>query len=193
MKIFKKRPMGFGEGVEPVPKWGILVPHTEKAQGAVTTEGQTEYDYGVRLAVNFYNAGIPIANRNNGLKKGFKELRKQGVTASLEPHFNSFNGRAKGAEILVLKGDTRSYRIAELCLEILDDSDEFYPDKDDNPRRIRGVKEVAKGDRGYKNLKAAKDSGMDIALLSELFFGDNYFDYMSEEMQYKFWREALNI
>ena len=166
--------------------WGFIRCHTKNRKGALSKEQSIyEYDYyGELLEMLSY----PSADRNNGgVTKACEELKILDVTATIEPHFNAFNGKTEGAEILVLKDDYTSFYCAWLIMEKFK---KMFPE-----RRIRardGIKFVSKGDRGYNNLKDSIDSGMKVAVLPELFFGDNPKDYMRIKDQYKFWKACLD-
>lgn len=182
LKCFRARSYGYGDRPF-TPQWGIIIPHTMKAQGAVTYDGiYTEYVYGTIMIPMI---GVPFAKRDeNGVYGAAKDLRSVKVNATIEPHFNAFNGRAAGAEILILREDGLSRHYAELFLDIFK---ETYPS-----RKIRGVKEVGPRDRGYSNLLNSKKVGMEVAILSELFFGDNPKDFLLPEDQATYWRDCLD-
>jgi hypothetical protein len=180
--IFCRKPApGYGEGEAIKLKWGFIIPHTPKAQGAMSWDDK--YSEFVYASIMLRQMDAYSATRINGIDGAAKELLRLGRNASIEPHFNAFNGFAKGAMILVLKGDTYSKMQAEL---ILDQFAGKFPD-----RRIRGVKEVWKHDRGYKNLYLAKKHGMQAALLTELFFGDSPSDWLPVEDQANFWTNTV--
>ena len=164
-------------------KWGVIVPHTEKAKGAYGNN-TNEYDYGLKLAKAI---GLPYETRDaGGVGGATKRLKARGVTATLEPHKNAYNGKAKGYEILILKGDERSKIEALHFIKLFEDK---YPNR--YKRNGNGIKEVSKGDRGYYNLTAARQY-MQVALLSEMFFIDNPHDYLSPFVMGEFWKKALN-
>lgn len=184
-KFFKKKKPAndYGNSKKLKIKWGIIVPHTKEAQGAVSKLTKvSEYKYGKVLIS--YLSTYPFATRDAaGIKGAVKELVSKGCNASLEPHKNAFNNKAKGYEILVIKGDNASKEYARLILEAFEDE---YPN-----RRNRGIKEVSKGDRGYYNLKTAKKAGIKVALLSEMFFIDNPVDYVEPQTMAAFWQKVL--
>lgn len=180
----KQKFEAYGEGEIFNPRWGFIVPHTLKAPGATSVTGLKEYFYGEQLCDL---VDLPHATRN---KAGVKGAAKRLVdvykaNAIIEPHFNAFNTKVSGAEILVLKGDDLSIRYAEFALLHFEDT---FPD-----RKIRGIKEMSKGGRGYWNLKHSKNATKGVAMLSELFFGDNENDYMNVSTQANFWRDFLNV
>lgn len=183
VKMNKKDYTGYGEGLDFIPHWGIIIPHTEKRPGALSFDGRySEYVYAGIMSTKI---GLPLyhANSPESLAETFKHL---GVNASIEPHFNAFNGGVKGAEILVLHNDIKSEYFARLFMEYFV---EKYPTR--KLRHGNGIKYLKHGDRGFRNLNKAKSSGMKVAVLSELFFGDNGEDWLSPEDQAVFWRECV--
>lgn len=179
------KPVGsHGEGDTFKARFGYIVPHTEKAQGAETPNKKTsEYQYGLSVAVT-NDASILWDDRNDGgVKAAARRLVKKGCNATFEDHKNAYNNKVGGAEILVIKGDQLSKDKAELILEAFKLR---FP-----KRNIRGVKEMRKGGRGYNNLIAAKKGGADIALLGELFFIDNDSDFIPVNTYADFLKEVL--
>lgn len=167
-------------------KFGIIVPHTVKKQGATSKKGISEYKY-VCDMVQYLASDIRHSFRDfDGVRGAASTLSNLGCNASLEPHLNAFNGKAKGFEILIIKNDMASKFYAEMFAQHF--SSEF-------PERVlrhrTGIKEVSKGDRGYNNLKTAKKNGMEIALLSEAFFIDNNSEWISPEEMADFWNSLL--
>jgi len=174
-----------GEGEPFTPKWGYVVPHTEKAQGAEAPDGKwSEYKHGLSVAVTNSNF-IPWDDRNNGGVSGAvsRLISDKKINSTWEDHRNAFDGRVGGVEVLCIRGDSLSKHYAEM---ILDAFHETFPD-----RNIRGVKEMKKGGRGYGNLLASKKAGADVALLGELFFIDNPKDFIEVEKIAKFLRRVL--
>ena len=168
-----------------IPNWGIIIPHTRRSGGAKSFDGL--YDEYIYAHLMTREMKIPVATRDlSNVLGAAKELVKDGCNASLEPHYNAYNGKAHGASIFVLKGDSLSEKYARLMIE---DFAEMFPNR--KLRHDNGLKFLVKGDRGYYNLEQAKKAGMKIALLSELFFGDNENDFMSPETQSIFWEGHL--
>lgn len=186
-KVKKQEPIsiGYGEAEPAELRWGIIVPHESKRPGAYNYDKTiSEYNYGLVMCKSL---PFPCETRDSGGVYGAaKKLKAKGVNATLEPHYNAFNGKASGCEILVLAGDKESERVARL---ILNGFKQKYPHR--ILRGSDGIKFVSKGDRGYYNLVNAKSAGSKIRLLSELFFGDNKSDYMKPEDQADFWKEHL--
>ena len=163
----------------------FLIPHTPTSRGAMAWNGIREYDY-------YYNILLHSKFQVNG-KKGFEEyfdiadqLVSLGFTTAIEPHFNAFNGRAAGAEILVMKGDQKSKNFARY---LLGEFELKFPN-----RRLRynaGVKELEEGDRGHSILTVLKNRGFKIAVIPELFFGDNKEDYIKPKDLIEFFENVL--
>jgi len=181
-KFFKKKTAQVTSKVTKL-KLGMIIPHTIKAQGAVAYDGKlSEYNYGLLLA---YTLDIRTASRNiGGVHKAAKKLVDYGCNASIEPHFNAYNGKAYGAEILVLANDPESEIFARKVIELFVKK---FPER--KMRADYGIKKVFQGDRGYNNLKAAKSEGIRVAILTELFFGDNEKDWMEIYTHADFIRE----
>lgn len=181
--IGKNKAGGYGE---PVPKYkfGLIIPHNKKAQGAESPSGVSEYKYALEMAPH---AGFKYYTRDEaGVLGASKNLAKWGISASLEPHLNAYNGKAKGFEILALATDSESIKLAEFIAE---EFKQAFPGR--VIRQGNGVKKVVKGDRGYQNLIDAKKGGMKIALLSEAFFIDNASEWIDPKEMAAFWKSVL--
>lgn len=165
--------------------WGIVIPHTFSKQGARDPiERWTEYEYAKEM-VTWLN--FPNSDRNDGGVKGAVDsLILKGCNATIEPHLNAFNGKSKGFEILVLKGDIDSYKCA---LFLARKFRETYPTR--KLRNKNGIVEVSGSERGAKNLKIAKSKGMKVALLSEAFFIDNEEEWIKPAEMALFWSKWL--
>lgn len=188
-RLFKKERVytSHGEaGKDFKAKWGIIIPHTSKAPGCYSKVKKiSEYNYALKMCVHLIQ--FPFETRDNGGVYGAaSRLKKKGVNASLEPHKNAFNEKAKGFEILFLKGDKQSEKMAQLIAE---EFKRHFPNR--ILRRNQGLFPVSRGDRGHRNLLAAKDAGMVVALLSESFFLDNPLEWIEPEQMAKFWEEVL--
>lgn len=184
-KLFKssKYP-GYGEGPTFSPVWGLIIPHQKDAQGATSFDNKyTEYTYAHVMAEMI---GIPYMTRDLGgvAEAAHTLINNYKVNCLIETHFNAYNGKAHGYEILVMKGDDLSARYARFFLESFGD---LYPRR--RPRHDKGIKWVSKGDRGFHNLRLAKAAGADVAMLTELFFGDNIEDFIDPSTQAMFWRD----
>lgn len=157
-------------------KWGRVICHTSTAQGADTVRNDeliTENAYCKKM-YGFMKIFTPVGNRDiGGINGAYKHITDKGCTASIESHLNAFNSKAKGYEVLILKGDTTSREYGKKWLELMA---KHFPD-----RVNRGIKEVVYGQGGYKNLKAARDKGCKVALLTESFFLDNDKEWIDEE------------
>lgn len=186
IKLIDSQPsVGYGEKPEPKYVFGLIVPHTKSSGGASSKEKKmNEYEYGLRLA-SFM--AIPRETRDEGgVSLAAKRLKLKGCNASLEPHKNAFDSKAKGFEILVLENDSESIRMAEIMAENFRAK---YPAR--VLRHSNGVKKIKSGDRGYSNLIAAKKEGMKIALLSEAFFIDNPLEWIEPAEMAEFWMSQI--
>jgi len=186
---FKKKKIVVSEGYgeKPVSRYtfGIIIPHTDKHPGATSFgESISEYDYAFEM---IQTLGNEYDTRDkDGVSGAARSLIKRDCNASIETHFNAYNQKAYGAEMLVLKNDSESIEVARLIME---DFKEYFPGR--KLRGDRGLKLLSKGDRGSYNLIAAKNQGMKVALLSELFFGDNESDWMKPSIQAEFWKRHI--
>lgn len=174
---------GYGETVGEI-NIGLIVGHDQKAQGAFSFNGLSEYHYNSKVASL---TGITTTTRNNGGVTGaVKELKRLGFNSSCEMHLNAYNGKAKGFEILVLKDDLESIRYARLVAETF---------KAKFPNRVmrgdNGLKIISNKERGGGNLQAAKDYGMKVAILVEPFFCDNKDDYIEPTLLAEFYKDSL--
>ena len=97
---------------------------------------------------------------------------------TIQLHLNSYNKQAKGCEVLVVKGDTKSYPIAEKFAAA------FTARFGRVLRRpeAKGKKILESSDRGVSSLKASTG----IKILVEPFFIDNKDDFVSKEDYAKF-------
>lgn len=190
-KCFKKKIQagGYGEGMDKLLNWGLVIPHTKDRQGALSFDEEvSEYIYGHRLA-RILEGIIPSATRDtDGIRGAIIDLLSKDCNASIEPHFNAYNGNVSGAEVLCLKGD---YRSAELGSLLLEDLKQRWPHRKIRRKNSNGIKWVAEGDRGYSNLALAKKLGMDIAILTELFFGDVAEDWLEPSDQAKLIKDLV--
>lgn len=123
--------------------------------------------------------------------KGSSSLNAVNLSKSFNPdiviqmHLNAFNGEAKGCEVLVVKGDVKSYTLAEKFAK------EFTTKFNRTLRRSgdKGKKILGASDRGVTSLIA---SGSVIKILVEPFFIDNKNDFVSKEEYAQFLLEWIN-
>jgi len=150
----------------------LIVGHDERSGGAVVVGHGNEYKYNSKVAFYILNKMPEVRIRFfNELEDDLVKLTHDDFV-SLELHCNAYNSFTSGSEVLVLEGDAVSLLYAENLLKAL--SRKFK-------KRNRGVKELAKGDRGYNNLKKVKGFGARIAVIVEPFFGDNENDVIPYE------------
>jgi N-acetylmuramoyl-L-alanine amidase len=103
---------------------------------------------------------------------------------SIQLHLNSYNTQAHGCEVLVIDGDTKSYRIAESFAR------EFTLKFGRTMRRPEslGRKVLSSSDRGVASLKASVGK----RVLVEPFFIDNKNDFVPKEDYAKFLTKWIN-
>lgn len=104
---------------------------------------------------------------------------------TIQFHLNSYNGSAKGCEVLVIDGDTKSYAIAEAFAK-------GFTERFGRVLRrpeTKGKKMLSSSDRGVASLKA---SPIGARILVEPFFIDNKQDFVSKEEYAKFVLDFVN-
>jgi len=169
------------EVVTPKNKYlALLIGHDSKSGGAVGHFPISENN-GAMNEYNFhYNVIAPLVlnqkldptldvklfTRNfGGVAKAYDEINywakgKEKVCA-IELHFNAFNGKVSGTEVLY-DLDPKD------CVHLADQLQEYLCQAFKRPSLSRGVKLVQEG-RGAYNLKLCKIPGV----ITEAFFGDN--------------------
>lgn len=193
---------GDSEGTTPIPtpsnpstpsipstsgskKIAILRGHGGGDSGA-TGNGTSEVEY------NTWVMQYIEANTPDNVKCFYGSSSMDAVNKSLgfspditiQLHLNSYNGSAKGCEVLVIDGDTKSYAIAESF------ADAFTKKFNRVKRRpeANGKKLLDSSDRGVASLKATKKG---IKILVEPFFIDNKNEIVPREEYAKFFVEWL--
>ena len=98
----------------------------------------------------------------------------------IQMHLNAYNGTAKGCEVLVVKGDSKSYPLAEKFAKEFTDAFSNVP-----MRRFsdQGKKILSSNDRGVTSLIT---SGSVKKVLVEPFFIDNSANFVPKEEYAKF-------
>lgn len=107
-----------------------------------------------------------------------------GGDLTIELHLNSFNGKAKGCEVLVLSGDDASIKMGQ------DFANLFCSTYSRIKRDMDGVKELKKGDRGHYSLLLVNDPPPSI--LIEPFFIDTPSEFIPPEEFTKFLANWIN-
>jgi len=153
--------------------------HGGNDSGAVGN-GTSEVEYNT-FVMKYVEANTPRNVRcfygNSSMGAVLSSLTfKPDVTIQL--HLNSYNTQAKGCEVLVVKGDTKSYPIAEKFAAA------FTARFGRVLRRpeAKGKKILESSDRGVSSLKASTG----IKILVEPFFIDNKNDFVPREDYAKF-------
>lgn len=108
---------------EALPRVALIVGHRESAQGAVSVDGTSEWDFNralvERIAEEVDGAEVVIVYRGDH-RGAYSDLpakvNELDVAAAVSMHFNSFNGHATGSEVLHYPGSTGGMQLAEAFL-----------------------------------------------------------------------------
>lgn len=103
---------------------------------------------------------------------------------TIQLHLNSYNGQAKGCEVLVIKGDKKSYPLAEKFAKSFTQKFSRVLRRPED----QGKKILESSDRGVSSLKAS----VGVRILVEPFFIDNKADFVSKEDYAKFLTEFID-
>lgn len=154
-----------------IQKIAIIVGHGHGDSGAESWDKKTnEFEYNSivasALALYPHSKQVKIFWRGSA---GIMGVAAQVVLwkpdLSIELHLNSFNGEAKGCEVLCLKGDIESGKIGK------DFAKKFTEKFNRTLRRDQGINWISSGDRGATSLRAV--SPIKRSILIEPFFIDN--------------------
>ena len=154
-----------------IKKICLIVGHTKKAPGArasalYPSQQIHEYEYHLPIAkavASKYENVIYETRDDGGIWGACKRAGERGADLIIELHFNAYNSKVEGGEILVKDGDKGSRHYAQMLLDI---SLEKIGNND------RKVKDRRSEERGGNNLVVAR-SFVPYAMLTELFFGDS--------------------
>ena len=149
----------------------LVVGHNSKDKGAINFLGEYEYDFNLRIAKKVRELiNIPVVLRPP-IKSYSKQVRavadaclKLNVKHTIHLHFNSFNKRSQGVEVLIRNTD--NYIDNEIA--------EFFVSEINKHFGIqsRGVKEISSGHSGYKMLDTISAVGI-LSMIVEPVFGDS--------------------
>ena len=169
-----------GSSTSDIKKVAIIIGHgpAGKDGGAESKDGKrNEFEYNSFVAEYIENTalhGKKIKVFFRG-KTGIVGVAMEAVAwmpdLSIELHLNSFNGTAKGCEVLVLKGDNESAEIGKSFAK------SFASKFNRVTRRDQGINWIASADRGGASLKAV--SPIKRSILVEPFFIDNDSEYIA--------------
>lgn len=168
-----------------VPRVGIIVGHTKKAQGAVSQCGVTEYVYNSEIAERMlhFNAKdkiqfFKIFRDGVGIAGAYRKCIQLKCDAVIELHFNAFNGHATGTETLCStnKDDISFAEMVqdEIVLEL--------------GLKDRYVKSIPRSGRGGVNVYSFPTG---VNCLVEPGFGDNADDFRVMQNKKEEYAEAL--
>ena len=171
------------EGSFSIKNVAIIIGHGAGDSGA-TGQGTNEFAYNSKVA------DIVLKSKEHGknIKLFFRDSRgiggvngdvkKYNDDFSLELHLNSYNGSAKGCEVLTLAGDSASIKVARKF------ADSFCLKFGRVKRDGDGVKELRSSDRGHYSLLSVNDPPPSI--LVEPFFIDNKAEWIEPEVYAEF-------
>lgn len=153
----------------PKKKIAIIIGHGNGDGGANTWNGSNEFAYNSVVAEyikKHCKHNIETFYRgSSGIVGVALKTVSWNPDISIELHLNSYNGKARGCEVLVLEGDNQS---AELGRKF---AHAFCREYERVMRGDKGVKWISSGDRGAASLKVLKPIKQSI--LVEPFFADN--------------------
>ena len=146
--------------------------------------GTNEVEYNSWVMDYVQLQGLPNVSFHKGRNSVTAALSAVGADIIIQLHLNAYNGSAKGCEVLVVDGDTKSYPIAEKF------SKEFTERFDRVMRRSydQGKKLLSSSDRGVSSLVACGDCEK---ILVEPFFIDNSSDFVAKEEYAEFLIEFI--
>lgn len=172
----------------PKKKIALIVGHGNGDGGANTWNGSNEFNYNSFVAEGVKNKSKQLVKTFYRGNSGIVGVGLSAVAwkpdVCIELHLNSYNGKAKGCEVLVLQGDKRS---AELAREF---AWKFTSKFGRVLRGDQGVKWISSGDRGAASLKAVSPIAQSI--LVEPFFCDNKDEWIEMEKYEKFLIEFID-
>lgn len=150
-------------------KLAIVVGHEKKRPGATLYGGGSEYDYNSQLAelIKEFSPELGIETSiiyrdGIGIGGAYRKVAELNPDCAVELHFNAFNGIAHGTETLC----SPAQHDKDLAFEVQSAMCLVF----NRPGLSRGVKVLAKGDRGSQSVYAL---GATANCLVEPFFGDN--------------------
>jgi len=172
----------------PKKKIAIVVGHGNGDGGANTWNGSNEFNYNSFVAEEVKRKTKHLVKNFYRGKSGIVGVALEAVAwnpdISIELHLNSYNGKAKGCEVLVLQGDKKS---AELAREF---AWQFTSKFGRVLRGDQGVKWLSSGDRGAASLKAV--APINQSILIEPFFCDNPDEWIPADKYARFLVEFLD-
>lgn len=163
---------------------GIIIGHTEEAQGARTYNGVSKLKYNRFIAHNLKRlhnyhkinghasfSKLLVISRNEGWPSVQNQIKANNIDITIELHFNSFDRPARGVETLAISGDLASEDFAQHI------SSKIAKEYSSPLRHQNGVYDVSRKERGYNNLSVVKAAGVQTAVLVE----PGFLNFPSEE------------
>ena len=172
-------------------KVAVIVGHTKDAPGAVMAApyNKTEYDFNTGIAnamLKFAQANYPqldlviIFRDGIGISGAYAKARALLCDVAIELHFNAFDGKASGSEVLCTP-DSNDVEFAQIVQKMIC---EVFSRNGES----RGVKTLSKDARGGRNVHSFPGGAN---CLVEPFFGDNPVEASLAMSHYDEYSEAL--
>jgi N-acetylmuramoyl-L-alanine amidase len=172
----------------PKKKIAIIVGHGNGDGGADTWNGSNEFEYNSLVAEYVKNESSQLIETFYRTSSGIVGVAAEAVAwkpdICIELHLNSYNGLAKGCEVLVLEGDKESERLARNFAV------SFALKFQRVVRGDKGVKWIGNRDRGAASLRAL--SPIKQSILIEPMFCDNKLEWIEPNMYAKFLTKWIN-
>lgn len=159
----------------------IIVGHTDKSRGSSSYNGISEYDFNTIVASHISSKLENIEHKVffrdkiglRGVAKQISKWAENEEVLSLELHFNSFAGNARGCECLVHVESPDLGKTISLADKFTDEIAEVYKIRQRHPTPTHeGVKIINKKERGASNLKYMINAGVTHSLLIEPCFAN---------------------
>jgi len=172
----------------PKKKIAIIIGHGSGDPGASTWNGSNEFLYNSNVAeyikANSKHDVKLFYRSSTGIVGVALKAVSWNPDVSIELHLNSYNGKAKGCEVLVLDNDEKSGELARSFAA------SFTSKFDRVLRGDKGIKWLSSGDRGAASLKVLMPIKQSI--LVEPFFCDNKEEWLEWDEYAKWLNGWLN-
>lgn len=153
----------------PKKKVAIIIGHGSGDGGADTWNGSNEFAYNSKVAEYAKENSKQLIKTFYRSSSGIVGVAMEAVLwrpdISIELHLNSFNGQAKGCEVLILEGDNKSAEIGRKFAK------DFCNKFGRVARGDQGIKWLGPKERGAASLRAL--SPIKQSILVEPWFADN--------------------
>jgi N-acetylmuramoyl-L-alanine amidase len=159
----------------------LIVGHEKARPGASLHGGGSEYQYNMKVAqkaqafakeILFDELEVFVVYRDGqGIGGAYEEVKEIDPDVAIELHFNAFNKRVVGTELLYHDDKDKDPALERAFATFLLDGlyALFRPGVPKNDKRLRGAKDLPAGHRGWYNVSRVMDFP---SVLVEPFFGD---------------------